>query len=274
MSYYIRLIFVGLLLTTSLFAEAEDKFKINIGGMYVTTSETEISFSPRGAGSIKIDTADQLGHEYKTNVFYIDGFYRFNDKHSISLGYFGVDNKGFNKITKDLEWDNSVISAGAEVESYLNIDIFRFDYGYSFYHNEDIELMLTAGIHLTNFALGLSAKGTVDSGSGPVYTESYKNSESLLAPLPTIGFKGEYTIIPKKLFATYNVDYFYLEYDNYDGSLINTSLGLEYRFIDNFGVGIGFDNTIMEVGADVGDASRIEAENQISGVTLFFTYIY
>jgi hypothetical protein len=271
---YVRLIFICLLFSTTLFAEVEDKFKINIGGMYVTTSATQISFSPKGTGSIMIDTADQLGHEYKTNVFYMNGYYRFNDKHSISMGYVGVDNKGFNNITKELEWDNVVISAGAEVDSYLNIDIFRLDYGYSFYHNEDVELMLTAGIHLTNFDIGLSAKGDVDSGSGPVYTETYKSSESLLAPLPTIGFKGEYTIIQKKLFVTYNVDYFYLEYDNYDGSLINSSLGLEYRFVDNFGVGIGYDNTIMEVGADIGDTSRIEAENQISGITMFFTYIY
>ena len=36
------------------------------------------------------------------------------------------------------------------------------------------------------------------------------------------------------------VDYFSLKYNDYDGSLVNAVVAVDYRFARNFGVGLGY----------------------------------
>jgi len=262
-----------MLLTSTLFAEVQDKFKINIGAMYVTNFETEMQIGPsKRALNASINTKDQLGMNYDTNVFRLDGYYRFNEKHSIDFSYFSVKSSGERVINQDIsDWgeNNDTISAGASVSSYFNMDIYKLNYVYSFYHNKDVELGLSIGLHVTNLDVGLNASGTI---SG-VASDTLVSSSQLLAPLPVVGFRGEYTIIDKTLFAQYKADYFYLHYDDFEGSFISTTINLEYRFLDNYGLGIGYNSNNLELAADNGNV-RLDVKNSLSGATAYFTYIY
>ena len=259
-----------LLMTTSLFADVQDKWKVNMGAMFVTNFETEMQLTPKNLPlGVRINTKDQLGMKNETGVFRVDGYYRFNDTHSIDFAYFSVRSDGQRVIDKDLQWGENNISAGASLNSHFNMNIYKVNYGYSFYHNDDVELTLTAGLHITSLDLGLGASGIVDGNA----TNNYTSSSAATLPLPVVGFKGEYTIIKNRLFVNYKSDYFFLDYDDVKGTLISSALNLEYRFVDHVGVGLGYNSNRIYLKADDGD-KKLEVTNNLTGALLYFTYVY
>ena len=265
-----RLIIIVLFLFTTLFAEVEDKWKVSVGAMKVLNFETDMQMGkkdiPLGA---KINTKDQLGLDSDAIVFRLDGYYRFNDTHSIEASYFSVKSDVYRENSHDIEWNDNNISAGSTVDIYFNMDTFKVNYGYSFYHNDDIELMLTAGLHITKIDLGLTAEGTINDTPGEVTSLG----GDVTAPLPILGFKGEYTILSEELFITYKANMFYLTFSDYTGSLISSNLNLEYRVTEHIGLGLGLDSTMIYVKSDDGDY-KVEVENKLVGLMFFMSYVY
>jgi len=260
------LLFIGV----SLSAQVHDKWKINVGTMFVTNFETDMQLSPKNIPlALKINTKDQLDMKSDTNAFRLDGYYRFTDTHSMDFSYFSVNSDGKKVINKEIIWDGKTISAGASIDSFFNMDIYKINYVYSFYHNEKVELSLTAGLHITSLDLGLGAQGTIDA----VPSQKYTSGEAITVPLPVFGFKGEYTIIDETLFVNYRAEYFYIEFDDYRGALVNSSMSIEYRFMQNIGIGTGFNVNKILVQMDDG-SKKFEAENTLSGVMFYLTYIY
>ena len=265
-----QLLLTFLFTGVSLFAQVKDEWKINVGTMLVTNFETEMQLTPRNLPiSAKINTKDQLNMKNDTNVFRIDGYYRFTDKHSIDFSYFSVKSSGYTSSNKDIEFNDKFISAGASITSKFDMDVYKVNYGYSFYHSDEVELALTAGLHITTISLGLEATGTIDG----VAAESTASSAGITVPLPVFGFKGEYTIIDKTLFINYKTEYFFLEYDTFRGNLHSSSISLEYRFLENIGAGIGYNNNLIYLQVDDGD-KKLEVQNALSGAMLYLTYIY
>jgi len=259
-----------LLITSSAYAEVSDKWKINVGAMFVTNFETEMRLTPKNIPiGARINTKDQLGMTSETGVFRLDGYYRFNDTHGIDISYFAVRSDGKRDINTDIKWDGDTIAAGAKITSHFNMNVYKVNYDYSFYHNDRVELALSAGLHITSIDVGLGASGTVNGTT----TSTYSTSSSATVPLPVVGFKGEYTVIPKRLFVNYKADYFVLNYDTYKGSLTSTALNLEYRFVDHVGVGLGYNaNKIYLQSSD--DNKELDVTNDLSGILLYFTYVY
>jgi len=258
-----------ILMSTTLSAEVTDKWKINLGGMFVTNFETDMQLGKKGVPvGAKINTKDQLGLDSETGVFRLDGYYRFNDTHSIDLSYFAVQSDGHRYVDGEFEWNGDILSE-VTVNSNFDMDIYKVNYGYSFYHNEDIELMLTAGLHVTAIDLGIEASGIVNGEP----SQKVSSGANVTVPLPVFGFKGEYTIIPQTLFVNYRAEYFFLKFDVYKGSFVSSMLNLEYRFLENFGIGVGFNNNSILVEMEDGD-KKVEVENNLAGVTTYLTYIY
>ena len=261
-----KVVLVLLFIVSVLHAEVKDKFKVSVGVMHVVNFETEMQVAPKNAPiGVRINTQDQLKMKNDTNVFRLDGYYRFNEEDSIDFSYYSVNSDGV--TGESIEWDgDSIVSA--DLHSVFNMDIYKINYAYSFYHNEKVELALTAGLHITATELGIWAYGTVNG----VADSYYDSRMSYTIPLPVVGFKGEYRI-NKEMFVNYRVDYLYLEYDGWKGALVTSFLNFEYRFMDNYGVGLGYNtNRIKIEGKD--SNLRYDVSNVLSGVVLSLSYIY
>jgi len=265
-----RLVVIILFLCTALFAEVEDKWKLSVGAMKVLNFETDMQMAKKGVPlGATINTKDQLGLDSDTVVFRLDGYYRFNQKHSVEASYFSVKSDAHRTNSNEIEWNDNIIASGSTIDSHFNMDILNVNYGYSFYHNDDIELMLTAGLHITRVDLGLFAQGTINGNAG----EATSLAGDVTAPLPIVGFKGEFTILPNELFIGYKTNIFYLAFGDYQGSLISSNLNLEYRATEHIGLGLGLDATDIYVKSDNGE-NKIEAENKLVGLMLFVSYVY
>ncbi len=271
---YIRVLLTLLFVVSTAYSKVDEKFKLSIGGMFVTDFSTQMQITRHGGfASLLVDTNKNLGMDYETGVFRLDGMYRFTDIHSIDFSYYRVKSNGEKIVGQEFPWgDDYTIGAGANVGSYFNMSTYKVNYGYSFYHNDKVELLLSAGLHVTTVELGLSASGNVKNKDGVLVAGVYKEDASGTIPLPVFGFKGEYSI-GKNLFVSYKSEYFTLKFDGYRGAYISNSLILEYEFMQHYTLGAGFNAS--KIGLD-GKEENVDfkVQNTLSGIMVNFGYKY
>lgn len=239
-----------------------DRFMIRGGWGYVFNADTTFSINgDRGIGTA-VDYSRNLGGQREDNFWRIDSTYRFNPKHSVGFSYYDVSRKGDRVVNSDITINDTTFAAGGQVQSELNIQMYRFFYNYSFHHDEKVELAGSAGLYFANigtsFASNLTCTGGTVCGTGtPLVAESQSNR--LIAPLPTIGFLVNYNFTPR-LQAQARFDWFYVETAQFKGAMNEMYLGLEYRLFQHFALGTAFDRLQIDLkyNGDKSDGWRIE----------------
>jgi len=247
--------------------EFGDTFKLRAGGYLVSQNETTLSATTEALVGAKINLQDDLGMDTTTNTFRLDGHYRFNDFHKIEFAYYRIHNDSTNTIDEDIEWDGKVYQTGSTISSLLNMDIYKVNYAYSFYHSNEVELALAAGLHMMDIETGLKGDATID-GSPVTYVDG---DVDFLAPLPVIGFRVDYAVNPRFHIAG-AIDYFGISIDQYSGSFVDLLITAEYQAFDNFGIGAGLNVTNLY--AKVDDGTEYEVNQDISGFLVYLSYNY
>ena len=71
---------------------------------------------------------------------------------------------------------------------------------------------------------------------------------------------------------------FYLEYDNFAGSILEVNAALEYKPWDHVGIGLGFDTLRINVEAEGEDYPGIDLNGNVNfgyaGVQLYLRFFY
>ena len=75
-----------------------------------------------------------------------------------------------------------------------------------------------------------------------------ETEESITAPLPVFGIGFDFAIIPK-WFLRQQLEFFYLEYDNFTGAIKSLRVALEYYPWQHVGFGLAFDGLDVDVEA-------------------------
>jgi hypothetical protein len=220
-----------------------EKFSFN-GGLFASRSVTDVRF---GSGlGVDINLEEALGMEAETQVFRLESYWRFtkNRKHRADISWFSLQRTAYKKLTDDItikppNEDEITIGAGTEVSSKYNMDIFQLNYSYSFIQDDRLDLAGVAGLFIMPISLGLDVTGLIDGQA----------DQSFTAPLPALGLRLDILIAPKWYFRG-NTQLFYIQYEEYKGSLLNTRTALEYNPWKHVGLGLGVDALNMSVQAD------------------------
>ena len=175
----------------------------------------------------QLNFESELGmSDSKTTGTFLAGV-RLGERWRIEAEYFTLGRDGSRPISRTINWGNQTFAVNSVVGSSFDTDIYRLSGGYSFVKDNQKEFGVALGLHATDIAASIGVGG-VGAQSGDV-----------LAPLPTIGIYGAYAFSPRWLLSG-RVDYFSLSSGDYDGSLVNLTAGLDYRFTRNFGMGVGW----------------------------------
>ena len=114
---------------------------------------------------------------------------------------------------------------------------------------------------------GLSAAGLVDVSEAVSFT----------APLPVVGLRADVAITPK-WFIRLGSELFYLEYDNFTGTLVNTFTRLEYNPWKHFGFGLGVESFRLNIEAEGEDYPNIDFKGNLefnyTGLELYARIIF
>ena len=260
---------------TSNYSKELDKYYLRLGAFINLRSETTLAADTGYLLGAIIDTSQTLGQSADSVTPRIDGYWRYHPRHSLGFTIFSVNQNGNKVLEEDLRWDEEYLfGAGTNVDSYLDLDIFKIDYTYSFYRSEKVELGVSGGLHVTGVSAGISGEATVydNDGNTIIDTRFVDESVSVTAPLPVVGIKLNYNFTPKARFM-FKTDLFALEISDYRGVLQDTSLLFEYKPWKHVGFGAGINalNLDIEENYDQGDVS---IENEIAGALVYVTLHY
>ena len=267
--------FITVFLTITLFLapnltqakdKAVDKFRIAIGGYSIPSMDSTVSLTEANLGAgVSISPQDTLGLETEQTVLRLDGYYRFNEKHSLTYSWYRIRSDGSKTIEEEFTWidengDTVTIPIGANAQSRLDFDIYKLGYLWSFYRSNKVELAAGAGLHISRVAIGLDVS---DSTQGPIDTKNVKTT----LPLPVLSFGLNYSVSPK-LHWYIKSEIFALSFDDWEGVYTDGTLGIEYRFWKNIGIGTGFANNALKVTEKTGEY-KFSYDNRISGILLY-----
>ena len=214
-----------------------DKFSVSAGVFFTDRqSKTRVRGS-LGEGT-NVDLEGDLGLDRNDVVFRLDSYYRFNERHRIDLSVFDLSRDKTRVIEEEIEWGDTVYPINARIKAEFDLAIYKLAYTWSFMRRERGYLGLTGGFYIASFGASLreAQLGSVE-------------SDNLTAPLPVVGLRGEYDLSDKwKLRAS--AELFALEYEEYDGSLVDFYAGIDYQLWEHAAIGLGVNSVTIDVGID------------------------
>jgi hypothetical protein len=204
-------------------------------GVYAPQVETTASLNGSGGRvGTAISFEDDLNLTDRKTMPAVLASVRLGQRWKIEAEYLSLKRSGTRTATRTINWGDNTYPIGATINSSFDSDIYRLSGGYSFIKDSQRELGVALGVHATDFAASLSAAagGT--------------RAADTLAPLPTIGVYGAYAFSPQWLVSG-RFDYFSLKYEDYDGSLANLSIGVDYRVTRQFAIGLAWRHVDYDV---------------------------
>ncbi len=213
-----------------------DHFSLSLG-VFITDRDTEARFDSSLGDGTDTDLETDLGLDSSDSVFRVDGHFRFSERNRVDFSVFDLSRKNSKQIERDIQWGDMLYVIDTAVKTDNDLSIYKAAYTYSFLNREDGYLGATFGAYVADWKVSIKEENT---GSAEV--------GELTAPLPVIGLRGEYALSDRWLFRA-SGEFFFVEYDNVDGSLTDLYAGIDYRVLDNLSIGLGVNSVTINVDA-------------------------
>jgi hypothetical protein len=248
-----------------------EKFGVDLG-VFLAGLDSNIRLGT-GIG-VDIDVEQLLDLDSTNTVFRAGALWRFtnNRRHRLDLTWFSFRRDGNRRILEDITIEDDdgntiTIETGTTIETFFNLDIYKLDYSYSFFQDERIDLAAGIGVYVMPIDFGIKVSGLLDE----------EGSEKFTAPLPVFGLRMDVALTPK-WFIRSGAQVFYLEYDNFAGSILEFRTALEYNPWKHVGIGVGFDTFGLRLEADGEEWPGIDLKGNVefnyAGVQLYLRLFY
>jgi hypothetical protein len=214
----------------------DDRFSLSLG-VFLTDRDTEARFDSSLGDGTDTDLETDLGLDSSDSVFRVDGYFRFNERHRVDFSVFDLSRKNSKQIERDIQWGDTLFSVDAVVKTDNDLSIYKAAYTYSFLNGEGGYLGATIGLYVADFKMSIAEENLGQAEIG-----------ELTAPLPVIGLRGEYALSDRWSFRA-SGEFFFIEYEDIDGSLVDIYAGFDYSVLDNMSIGVGFNSVTIDVDA-------------------------
>ena len=240
-----------LLLSTSVFAQEEplpDRFRIEVGAFFVTDinsiAQASVAEGPVNVG-LAVDFNRDLGLADSESIPRIDGYYRFSSRNAISFTFFDVTRGATRTLEREIKWFDKEFEIDDVLQSHFDQQTLRASWRYSIFHSPKAELAVSAGLHLTNFDMGIEC-------ISPTCTGADQASVDLPVPLPVIGFAFGYRISRRWDFSG-STEHFMIEVGGFDGAMTDTRINFSHHTFKNVGFGFGWNRIHTDLEVDTSD---------------------
>ena len=122
----------------------------------------------------------------------------------------------------------------------------------SFLQDDRIDLAAQFGLYIMPIDIGIEVAGVPDEEGTLDFT----------APLPTFGLRMDIILTPKWFFRS-GAQVFYLEYQDFKGSLLATYGAVEYMPWDRIGFGLGIESFTLKIEGDGEDYPSIDLRGNV-----------
>lgn len=262
------LVFVSLLCASAL-AVAEEKpwstLELGVSG-YLASNGSDLRLdSELGDRGTDLDLEDRLDLEDDLTEVRVDLRLRFLPRHRLDFAYYDLSRDGDSVTNETLRIGEREFDIGISLKTRLDFKVFKLAYAFSFIHNDTTDIAVSLGAHAMD--VEFNATGQL-LGSLDVETESADE----VFPLPVVGlhlaqrFGDRFTL-------NLNGEYFDVEIDDVDGSLVDIGVSLDWKLSKNLGFSVGYNWVDFDVDSK-NDAfpGRVEYDYSavVAGVKLYF----
>jgi hypothetical protein len=245
-----------------------EKFFIDLG-VFFPEREFGIRVNSTITGpSEPIDFEADIGASESDEVFSLNFGWRFGEKWQLEGQYFESNGTRGATLQEDVEWKDIVFLAGTGVKAGQDFTLFRTFFARRFESGENREFGVGAGLHWVR--LGAYIEGNITTAGGA--TLFGRESVEVLAPLPNLGVWYMYSISPKWALKA-RLDWLDISIEEYDGSLTNVSIGLNYQLFEHAGLGLNYN--AFNLNLDIDKTSwRGNAELSYEGLYAYLSFYW
>lgn len=225
----------------------------------VFLSRIQSSFRYGAGVGVDLDPEKLLGLNANETVFRANGFWRFSDnrRHRLDLMWFSYRRDAERQVTEGFTITGSdgnpiAIAPGTNVQTSFDVDIYETTYAYSFFQDDRFDLSARAGLYMMPIRTSIKATGLLET----------QQSQNFTAPLPVLGYRMDIALTPKWAIRT-GTQVFYLEYKSFQGSLLQTQGGVEYKILKNTALGLGFDSFNFNLTSDGSDYPGVDMDGTV-----------
>jgi len=219
-----------------------EAFTIDLG-VYFPDRELRLGVdTPVGGPNDPIDFQRELRHQRSDNVFSLNFGWRFGEKWQLGVQYFESSGASGAVLAEDVEWGDLVFGQGSSIVASQEFTLARVFFARKLETSERHEFGVGVGFHWLELAA--SNDGDIIGGGGNTFRSE---SVSASAPLPNIGAWYTYSISSSWALKG-RLDWLSADVGDYDGRLINASLGVNYQMFEHAGVGVSFNLFDLDVG--------------------------
>ncbi len=233
-----------------------ETYSIIIGGFF---SKLDTSFRMGSGFGLDLNAEELLDIDSNNTVFRVGGLWRFTDteRHRLDLSWFAFHRSGSSTVGETFEIEDKngdiiTIVAGTDVDTLLNIDILQLAYSYSFLQDDRIDLAALFGLFIMPIDIAIEVSGFPDE----------EGTLNFTAPLPSFGLRMDIVLTPKWFFRS-GTQIFYLEYQNFKGSLMTMHGAVEYTPWDRIGFGLGIDSFTLKIEGEDEDYPYIDLTGKV-----------
>jgi hypothetical protein len=235
-------------------------FTIKAGG-YFPLQDTNVRVDGKlglGLGT-ELDFENDLGLDEDVFSYRIDAQWRYFSRHRLNFSFFDLSRDATTLVGRDIIiGDLPPIFIGTTISTQWDYKVYAASYTWSFLQTNKYEVGFNIGAHITDINFAVSVLGFA------------AEVDQVTLPLPVIGLTGAYAFTPKLVLKS-NAGFFYLKIDQYEGSLINIDLDLEYNMWKYMGFGIGYNYFGLNVDIEA-DEFHGSAEYQYHGFKFFVKF--
>lgn len=240
-----------------------DTFEVSAGAFI-----PDKSFEIRVDGSVPGESID-FEEVFKTGdsetTAGIDFKWRFGKKWSLQGQYWRVSDSGSNALRDDVKWGDVTFLAGTRAAAGVELDVGRVFFGRRFGSGPQHEWGLGAGLHWLEISAYAEGQILTDIGD----TDFYRGAVSAGAPLPNLGAWYSWSWSPNWVLLT-RVDWLSVSFDEYSGSLWNTSVGVNWALTRHLGLSASWNYFGLDVDVKKSDwrgAAKISQNGPLVALT-------
>jgi hypothetical protein len=221
-----------------------DRFYVE-GIYYAPHVKTQIRVDPQNAPPGVLGTtlsAEQvLGLPSRLNQGRVEMMFRLEQRNKIRVDFLEVDRSANHELAESINFGNETFPVNALLASEIDWRMFGVTYTYSIFHNDRFELGTGLGVDL----LQADAQAQVNA------TEQRQNVSGAGA-FPTVPLDFAFRI-SRRWSVTARAQYFHASLNNFDGWLADVHEDVQYRWENNFSLGVGYSSIRAKLALDTGN---------------------
>lgn len=225
----------------------DNNFKLVVGGI-LASFDTSVGLNGNTTVGTPVDLNSGKGGKNAGNVFF-GAEWRFLNRNRLSGIYFTTSKRRSRTFDQTINIGDDTLLPPTTLDSKATNNFLFVTYQYSFVHKPDLEIAGLIGLYANNFKLDLSGTGQVvnsDGEGGGTVTKSFAYNPSATVPMPLIGASIDYYVKPQWS-LTGSLSGLKAKIGSVDGSVYVATLGTEYMFTRNLGVGLTYMHTRVNV---------------------------